>query len=106
MKKIYLAIAYTGHEQESFEEVNKIAGKLMSDGYLVFSPISHTHSIASQCNLPSGADFWLDFDFTFIEWCDELWVCDFKDWTKSKGVNAEITMAKKLNKKIVFMEDL
>ena len=42
MKKIYLATPYSHRDPEirraRFDEVNKIAAKLMCKGYLVFTP--------------------------------------------------------------------
>lgn len=101
--KIYLAIPYSGYEDLSFLHANKVAGKLMRQGYLVFSPISHTHPIASQCNLPKGWDYWETFDKTFIQWSDALYISSFGNWKTSKGVQAEIEIAKSLNKRIHFM---
>ena len=103
--KIYLAIAYTGHEEQSFIVANQTAGALMQQGHVVFSPISHTHPIAKQCYMPKDWDFWRSYDIAFIEWCDELWVCNFGDWTTSKGVAAEIELAKGLGKKVKFLDD-
>ena len=102
--KIYLAIPYSGNEEESFKFANKIAGKLMSKGHIVFSPISHTHPICKECELPSEWKFWKQYDESFITWCDEVWICDFGNWAKSIGVKAEIDIAIKLNKPIHFME--
>ena len=101
--KIYLATQYTDVELESFNNANKIAGALMNDGHIVFSPISHTHPIACECEMLKDWSFWKDFDYAFIEWCDELWVCSFGDWKKSKGVCAEIEIANSLNKPVKFM---
>lgn len=103
--KIYLAIPYTGHEQESFKTANLVAGKLMAQGHIVFSPISHTHPIAVECELPGGWDFWENFDRSFIGWCDELWVCDFKEYKRSKGVMSEIGIAHDIGKPVRFMGD-
>jgi len=104
--KIYLAIPYTGQESESFEYVNKIACKLMNQGYIVFSPISHTHPIACCGNLPKDWEFWKKQDECFIEWCDQLWVCDFGDWQTSKGVRAEIEIAKSLKKPVIHIKSI
>lgn len=101
--KIYLAIPYTVNPERSFTRANLDAGKIMTLGHIVFSPISHTHPIGLACNLPMGWDYWQDFDYLFIEWCDELWVSSFGDWTKSEGVKGEIKIATQLNKKIKFM---
>ena len=103
--KIYLATQYTGVELESFRSVNRLAGELMDKGHIVFSPISHTHPIARECHLPTDWDYWKRFDESFIDWCDELWVSNFGDWEKSKGVCAEIEIAKRLNKSVRFEDD-
>ena len=108
MKKIYLATPYTGtptEQQARFEAVNKVAAKLMADGFLVFSPISHTHSIGLAGDLPKGWEFWKEYDLTFIEWCDELWVLMQDGWQDSKGVTAERKIAKELGKPIRYMSE-
>lgn len=46
-KLIYLAIPYSWNSTKSFELANEIAANLMMDGHIVFSPISHSHSIAN-----------------------------------------------------------
>ena len=46
--KIYLAIPYTGIEEESFNIANKVAARLIEDGHIVVSPISHSHSIREK----------------------------------------------------------
>lgn len=101
--KIYLAIAYSGNEEAAFKEANIRAGELMMAGHQVFSPISHTHPIAKEGDLPTGFNFWGKYDECFIEWCDELWVCDFGDWTKSIGVTAEIALAACHKKPVKFL---
>lgn len=103
--KIYLAIPYSGKEEESFQLANIMAGKLMQKGHTVFSPISHTHPIAKCCKLPGDWEFWEKQDFPFIEWCDELWVCYPVNWPlkfclNSNGCNAEMEEAKRLGKKV------
>ena len=105
-KKIYLAIPYTGMEEESFKTVNKVAGKLMKADYIVFSPISHTHPIACEVDLPKNWKFWKQQDEMFIDWCDELWIVKCGDkWEKSVGVKEEIKIAKENKKRIVFIEE-
>jgi hypothetical protein len=99
--KIYLAIPYSGTEEESFAFANETALDLMMWGHVVFSPISHSHSIQGEQRKPWR--FWKQQDFPMIEWCDELWVCNFGDWKKSKGVCAEVEMAQSLKKGIRFL---
>ena len=71
---------------------------------LVFSPISHTHPIAAAGNLPVGWEFWKQYDLTFIEWCDELYVLMADGWRESTGVTAEIKLAKELGKPVRYLE--
>lgn len=107
MKKVYLAVPYTGtpeQQEERFLRVNTVAADLMSEGVLVFSPISHTHPIALAGNLPVGWDFWKEYDFTFIEWADEMHVLMLDGWVDSTGVNAEVELARKLGMPIVYLE--
>ena len=104
MKKIYLAIPYTGNENKSFQVANIVAGLLMQQGHIVFSPISHTHPIAMECDLPKDWEYWKCQDEFFIGICDEIHVVMLNGYEKSKGVNAEIKIAKKLKKPIKFIE--
>ena len=103
--KIYLAVPYAGMENISFIKVNQKAADLISDGHIVFSPISHSHHIALQCDIPSNWEVWINIDRSFIEWCDEVWVYTLNGWKKSKGVKAEIAIAKELGKTIRYIED-
>jgi len=108
MSKIYLAIPYSGLEEESFAVANKIAAKLMAEGHIVFSPISHTHPIALAGNLPKGWEYWKKFDETFIDWCDALYVVvmsmyGYDRLNASTGVNAEIQMAIDKEKSVQYI---
>ncbi len=102
--KIYLAIPYTGKEIESFRFANLVAGMLMQAGHIVFSPISHTHPIAVENNLPKGWEYWKAFDESFIDWCDEMHIIKLTGYEKSKGVNGEIEIGNRLKKPIKYIE--
>lgn len=108
MKKIYLATPYSDRDPEvresRFKAVNVVAADLMSKGFLVFSPISHTHPIALAGDLPKGWEFWQAYDETFIEWADELWVLPQAGWEDSVGVTAEIKLARDKGKIVRFLE--
>jgi len=97
--KIYLAAPYSHREQSvrerRFNEINRAAGWIMQQGYIVFSPISHSHPIAltiSEENALSH-EFWLKQDFAFLDWSDEMWVLMLEGWDTSKGVRIEIKYA-------------
>lgn len=107
--RIYLAIPYTFNAELSYSIANKVAAKLIGEGNVVFSPISHSHIIADHMDesLRYSQEFWMAQDLPFIEWCDKV-VCvvigefgyDLID--NSKGVQKELNEANLLNKQIEF----
>ena len=107
MKKIYLACPYTHNsalvKEHRFKFANHIAAQLMKAGNIVFSPISHSHPIATQCGLDMGLEFWMAQDLSFIQWCDELVVLTIKGWEESKGVTREIEIASYMKKEIRYL---
>lgn len=116
MKKIYLAIPYTEIKDKSFRIANRVAGLLIEMGYVVFSPISHSHSIWSECKdlLENDFETWMAQDEPFLQWADELYVIDIKSNSldsdglgliyRSKGVKREIEIAKELKKPIILIQ--
>ena len=108
--KIYLAIPYSNCEEESFRVSNEIALKLINQGNIVYSPISMCH-VLNQSLLISGWKNWEKQDKAFIEWCDVVMVIILKDnglykIDKSEGVKAEMSYANRLNKKIIFIDEM
>lgn len=97
---IYLACPYRHDERAvrvyRFECVTKVAGELMRQGKVVFSPITHCHPIASAVDLPTTWEYWQYFDRAFLERCSQLVVLCLWGWRESVGVQAEIAMAKEL----------
>jgi nucleoside 2-deoxyribosyltransferase len=109
MKKIYLAIPYSGMGVESsFKQANEAAAIILNKGFNVFSPISHCHVIAKDHKLPETWDFWKHVDYQFIDWSDEIWVLIPKEGIEpvrnSTGVNAEIKYAKETGKTVRFFK--
>ena len=107
-KLIYLACPYKHEDpevmQQRFEAVTKAAVELMAEGYLVFSPITHSHPMASRFNLPGGWDFWKEFDTAFLVTCDELHILKLDGWEDSHGIAQETQMAKEWHMKVVYRE--
>lgn len=105
--KIYLACPYSHSDisvkELRFNAVTKKAGELMLKGHIVYSPITASHPIAVMCNLPGEWEYWEKFDRAFISWADEVWVLCLEKWQESRGVQAEITIAKEMKKKIQFI---
>jgi hypothetical protein len=105
---IYLACPYSDSDitvkVHRFEAVNKAAAKLMNSGKYVFSPISHTHPIAVAGELPTGWEFWKEYDRLMLSRCQKLIVLKLDGWETSVGVSAEIEIAKEFNIPIEYLE--
>lgn len=103
MKRIYLAQPYTSHYplpemrevvmQARYEDGVAATAWLMTQGYVPFSPIAHSRSIALIHDLPHGWDFWRHQDLNHIAACDEVLVLAIPGWRESAGVTAEIQFA-------------
>lgn len=96
-KFIYLASPYSkyhGGRVEAFKLACKKAGQLMEQGYAVFCPIAHSHSIEENAyKIPKDGDWWLSQDFVVLDHVDELWVYQMPGWQDSYGVNKEVEFA-------------
>lgn len=102
----YLAVPYSHEDKDvmetRFEIVCEVAGKLMNQGKMIFSPISHSHPIAVRSKLPRSWEFWEKFDRAYLMCSKELYVLMLDGWEESTGVTAEIKMAKELNIPIFY----
>jgi hypothetical protein len=106
---VYLACPYS-HSDRSirvrrFHAANRAAADLMKSGVMaVFSPISHTHSIAEAGGLPLGFEFWRQFDEAYLSVSNRLIVLTVDGWQESAGVCEEIRIAQELGIPIDYME--
>ena len=101
-KRIYLAGPYTHEDPRVMEEryriLTQIATNLVSLGYLVFSPITHSHPINLRLNIFEFAH-WRIYDLVMIaEWADEVWIVPMEGWQNSIGVTGESDFAIKIGK--------
>lgn len=107
MKKIYLACPYSDPDptimEKRFKEATKAAGILIKKGYIVFSPITHCHPIATTCNLPTDVEFWIKYDLEFLKWCDEMWVLIIPGHAESLGIKMEYDIMNHLKKSTKFL---
>jgi Domain of unknown function (DUF1937) len=104
---IYLASPYSHPERDirvkRFETVARIAGQLMIEGHIVFSPICHTHPIAEFCDLPTGWEFWERVDRAYLSKCKKLLVLQIPGWDTSIGIAAEIRIAQEIGIPIEYL---
>jgi hypothetical protein len=111
MKTIYLATAYGKSGLWGklvmwlrYYRVSKVAGYIIKAGHNVFSPITHSHTIAWICRLPHlDHELWLTLDKWYVDACDEVWVYNQKGWKESYGVKREIEWALEDNKSVYLV---
>lgn len=97
---IYLASPYSHADPEvmeaRFEAVCREAAVLMEHGLHVYSPIAHTHPIAVRGDLPKEWPYWEAYDRVMLAASTEVYVLQLEGWDASKGVSAEIEIAREM----------
>jgi len=98
---VYLALPYTFNGEKSFDIANIVAAKLMNEGNIVFSPISHAHHISDYLDpeLKYDQEFWMGQDLPMLSKCDKLAIVHIgidgpKLIENSKGCQSELKHAK------------
>lgn len=71
--------------------------------YKFFSPISHTHPIATYCQLRGDWQFWAEYDQCVLSRCDEIWVLRLDGWQTSSGVTAELKIAAEIGLPVKYV---
>ena len=98
-KLTYLASPYTSDDPAVMEERYQLACKAVSvlknKGWLIYSPITHSHGPA-QYGLPKDYAYWKRYCEVMLPKCDDMMVLQIDGWENSKGVKAEIDLADKL----------
>jgi hypothetical protein len=107
MKKVYLAIPYSGMEQSSYGQATAATAQIINKYEInVFSPITHSHPLTKH-GVKGTWDYWQKIDFQYIDWCDEVWVLvptEGEDRVKkSVGVQAEIEYARNSGKLVKYI---
>lgn len=105
----YLAVPYSHPNSEvradRFRLANIAAGRLMSLGHIVFSPISHTHPIAEACGLPLGWDYWQTFDRAYLSASRQMVILCIDGWNYSAGIKGEVAICAEMDIPVAFMLD-
>lgn len=107
MRKIYLAIPYAWSPQRAFGIANRVAARLMREGHIVFSPITHGHPIADHlpADIRTDSAWWVERERSFIEWADDVLVIapgeeGYDLISKSAGCQREMKIATELGKPV------
>ena len=102
--RLYLSCPYSHPDievrQDRYEQATMKAAALMASGYIVFSPITHSHQLVKYLpnSIKHDFNFWMSQDIPYIRvWADELWVLCLPGWKDSLGIMKEIANAFDVN---------
>lgn len=105
---IYLASPYSAHPggiEKAFVQAAELAARLMRRGTIVYSPVCHTHPIATLGGIdPYDHETWLSFDEFMMRLCSELLVAKLPGWGESRGVSHEIEFFRRAGKPITYVD--
>jgi hypothetical protein len=104
----YLATPYMHIDnrimKDRFDAVTFAAGRLMSKGKIIFSPITHCHPIAQLHDLPRDWEFWKTFDTVYLNCSKEMYILGLPGWEGSTGVTAERQIMRELNRPVFLLD--
>lgn len=105
---LYLATPYTkypGGVDAAFKDAARLAARLILNGYVVFSPIVHTHPIAVYGEIDHlDHELWMKLDRHMMNACDALVVAMMPGLEESVGVQIEIDYFYAAGKPVHFLE--
>lgn len=105
-------IEYLGHPYEHKSErvmaeraeiADFVFSELTKERRIIYAPISSCHHVAVKYGMPRDWEFWKRFDIDFVKACGRLLVLPLKGWDKSKGVAAEMQLARDNGLEIEFL---
>jgi hypothetical protein len=104
----YLACPYTCKtaklRRERFLFATRACKYLMEkEGLNVFSPITHSHPLY-ELGMRGDWDFWKRVDIEYIRLSEKIVVLMLPGWLESKGVTAEIKIAKEMGIPIEYLQ--
>lgn len=106
---IYVACPYSSDNLQTqelrYEVATEYSAHLVSTGFHVFSPITHSHPMAQCAELPTDWEYWKSFDERMLNICDIIHVLMMPGYDTSIGVQAEIKIARNLGKPVEFVEN-
>lgn len=104
----YLACPYTHDDpvvrEYRFQQANVTAAKLLHQGHIVFSPVSHSHPIALASNLPGDWEYWKPWCMAYLRLSKALFVLMLNGWKESVGIRAELQVAKDMEIPIEYLQ--
>jgi sRNA-binding carbon storage regulator CsrA len=77
---------------------------LLTQGILTFSPIAHSHPIAELGKMAGDWDAWQAFGERMLAACDRVAVLKIDGWRESRGLTAELELARAWEMRVDFLE--
>lgn len=103
----YLASPYSKYPagiEVAFQDICRIAGRLITLGVRVYSPIAHTHPIATYGDIdPYAHAIWLPADKPFMANAKGLIVAQMEGWDTSYGIGEEVKDFLAAEKPVTFL---
>ena len=100
--KLYLACPYTHDDpavrEYRFRMATLKAAELISEGNIVFSPLTMTVPMEKMAGLPQTFSYWKRLNFAFIDWCEEMRILNIEGVENSEGVQGEIQYAESIGR--------
>lgn len=88
---------------ERYRKASAALAALIHEGRSVFSPIVMCHELAVEQDMKMEARDWWDFNRPFLLRAANVIVLQLPGWQESKGVDAEIQLARKSKKSIEYV---
>ena len=86
-----------------WRDITHHTANLIKMGMNCYSPITHGHPMAGTIG-EKPIEFWLALDMPFLEAAKGILVLKFDGWEESLGVKAEIEVAKKAGKLVIYQD--
>jgi hypothetical protein len=92
-------------KEAAFEDACLWAAKLIKAGVPVFSPIAHSHSIATIADMDKDShDLWMPQDLAILRGAQGVLILPIDGWLESKGVAMEVADAWRQDKPVFLID--
>lgn len=98
---LYIAHPYIKDPINNFEKCKIITNEYLDKGYILISPIVHSHPLDQDKH--RDPQRWYDLDMHILKKCDAILMCP--GWKESYGCQRELNLAQILGLRIIYYED-
>lgn len=105
----YLATPYTKYGpglQRACKDAANVAGRLLQNGVMSYSPIVHGHMLATCAGIATDYHVWIPHNKEMMRRCDALIVAHLPGWDQSVGIADEIVFFENLARPIFDLPDM